>query len=65
MLDFDMRPYEIYVWGSYGLSAIGILGLIIHSFLRHRSAKSDLLATEARWIANKPEATKGETKDES
>lgn len=65
MLDLDMRPYEIYVWGSYGLSAIAILGLIVHSLLRSQEARRDLLATEARWSANKPEATKGETSDES
>jgi len=50
MLDFDMSPYGFFVWGSYGLSALGISGLIIHSNYSAHKAKAALIQSERLWV---------------
>jgi heme exporter protein CcmD len=65
MLDLDMRPYEIFVWGSYALSALGILGLIFHTQLNAKAAKTELLTAQSLWIAHQARTIDKETKDET
>ena len=34
--DFDMSPYGFYVWGSYGISAVVLIGLAVRAWLAGR-----------------------------
>ena len=34
-LDFDMGKYGVYVWGAYGATFIGLVGLVGSSLIAH------------------------------
>jgi heme exporter protein D len=49
MSDFlAMGGYAAYVWGSYGLAALIVLGLILTVLRRHAGARAAVAELEAR-----------------
>ena len=45
-MNFDMSPYGAYIWPSYIVSAVAIIGLTAWSLLAWRRAKARLAALE-------------------
>ena len=43
-----MGGYAVYIWPSYGLAAIIVLGLTVFSLMRHARVKTELERLEAR-----------------
>jgi heme exporter protein D len=52
VVDFDMGKYALYVWGSYGATALAIGGLVLLSLRAHAKWKQQLEALQA--TAEKP-----------
>ena len=46
-MDLDMGKYALYVWGSYGASALAIAGLIALSLRAHAKWKKQLEVLQA------------------
>ena len=46
-LDLDMGKYAIFVWGSYGASAIAVGALVLMSLRAHATRKKQLEALQA------------------
>jgi heme exporter protein D len=47
-MNFDVSPYEAYIWPAYGLSMIVLGGLAFWTFRQWRAAKAKLAALEAK-----------------
>lgn len=47
MLDLDMGKYGLYVWGSYGATAVAFIALSVASLAAHRAQKRRLKALQA------------------
>jgi heme exporter protein CcmD len=47
MLDFDMGKYGFFVWGAYGATALGLMGLILLTLRAHAERKKHLAALQA------------------
>lgn len=45
-LDFDMGKYVLFVWGSYGASALALIGLVVLSLRARAKAKAALKQLE-------------------
>ncbi len=52
-LDLDMGKYGLFVWGSYGASALGLLGLVVLSLRARAKAKAAVRALEDQTRENK------------
>lgn len=46
-MDFDMGKYALYVWGSYGATALAIGALILLSLRAHAKWKKQLETLQA------------------
>lgn len=46
-LDLDMGKYVFFVWGSYGATALGLIGLVVLSLRAHTERKKQLKALQA------------------
>ncbi|MEM9965506.1 MAG: heme exporter protein CcmD [Asticcacaulis sp.] len=46
MLDLDMGKYVVYVWGSYGATALTLIALTVASVAAHRAQKRKLNALQ-------------------
>ncbi|ESQ86444.1 hemagglutination activity protein [Asticcacaulis sp. AC460] len=46
MLDFDMGKYGVYVWTSYGVTLLGLAGLIAWSLRAHAKRKAAVKALQ-------------------
>ena len=46
MLDLDMGHYAFYVWGAYGVTALGLIGLVVASLLAHARKRRVLEALQ-------------------
>jgi heme exporter protein D len=47
MMDFDMGKYGLFVWGSYGLSAVALMALACLSLMAHKRLQKTLAALNA------------------
>jgi heme exporter protein CcmD len=47
MIDLDMGKYGFYVWGSYALTAISLIGIVALSVMTHQKMKRQLKALNA------------------
>lgn len=47
-LDFDMGKYGLFVWGSYGASALALIGLAVLSLRARSKAKAAVKALEGQ-----------------
>ena len=47
MLDLDVSPYGLFVWGAWGISALALLALVVRSAVASRRWKRDLERLEA------------------
>ena len=45
---WNMGGYAVYIWPSYGLAALIVLGLTVFSLMRHARVKAELERLEAR-----------------
>jgi heme exporter protein CcmD len=43
-MDFDMGKYVVFVWGSYGISAVALIALAVISLKAHSRLKRELQA---------------------
>ena len=48
MLDLDMTPYSAFVWGSYGVTALVLVGLTIQCVLNARRSAKRLAELESQ-----------------
>ena len=46
-LDLDMGKYVFFVWGSYGATALGLIGLVVLTVRAHAEHKKQLAALQA------------------
>ncbi len=46
-LDLDMGKYVFFVWGSYGATALGLIGLVVLTLRAHAERKKQLAALQA------------------
>lgn len=46
-LDLDMGKYVFFVWGAYGATALGLIGLVALSLRAHAERKKQLAALQA------------------
>lgn len=46
-LDLDMGKYVFFVWGAYGATALGLIGLVALSLRAHAERKRQLAALQA------------------
>jgi heme exporter protein CcmD len=53
-MDFDMGKYGLFVWGSYGLSFLGLAGLVALSVKAHADKARALAALNEAIKAVKP-----------
>jgi heme exporter protein CcmD len=51
--DFDMGKYSFFVWGSYGATALGLIGLVVLTLRAHADHKRQLTALQAAAEAKK------------
>ena len=47
-MNFDVSPYEAYIWPAYGLSVLVLGAMIIWTIAKWRAAKATLAALEAK-----------------
>lgn len=47
MLDLDMNPYGVFVWGAYAVTAGVLVGLSLRTWLAARAARRALDQAEA------------------
>jgi heme exporter protein CcmD len=52
-LDLDMGKYVFFVWGSYGATALGLIGLVVLTTRAHAERKRQLTALQAAAEAKK------------
>ncbi|MFT3998449.1 MAG: heme exporter protein CcmD [Asticcacaulis sp.] len=52
-MDLNMGKYVLFVWGSYGISAAALIGLVIVSVRAHREKAAKLRALQAQLAAEK------------
>ncbi len=60
-MDLNMGKYALFVWGSYGVSFVAIVGLVALSLRTHLRHKTVLAALQAAADAPKSDVTKAET----
>ena len=46
MLDLDMSPYGVFVWSSWGISAVALVAISIRALVAARRWKSELTRLE-------------------
>lgn len=46
-LDLDMGKYVVFVWGAYGATALGLIGLVVLTLRAHIKRKKQLAALQA------------------
>ena len=47
-MNFDLGPYAMYIWPSYAVSAVGVIGMILWSVIGWYKAKAVLAKLEQR-----------------
>ena len=52
-LDLDMGKYVFFVWGAYGATALGLIGLVVLSLRAHAERKKQLAALQAAVAESK------------
>ncbi|UDF03801.1 heme exporter protein CcmD [Asticcacaulis sp. AND118] len=52
-MDLDMGKYVLFVWGSYGLSAVALITLTVLSVNTHRERAAKLKALQDQLAAEK------------
>lgn len=52
-MDLDMGKYAFFVWGSYGVTALALLGLMVLSVRAHRDRAAKLKALQETLAAEK------------
>lgn len=52
-LDLDMGKYVFFVWGSYGATALGLIGLVVLTLRAHAERKKQLAALQAAVAESK------------
>jgi heme exporter protein CcmD len=52
-LDLDMGKYVFFVWGSYGATALGLIGLVVLTLRTHAERKKQLAALQAAMETSK------------
>lgn len=52
-LDLDMGKYVFFVWGSYGATALGLMGLVVLTLRAHSERKKQLAALQAAVAESK------------
>jgi heme exporter protein CcmD len=51
--DLDMGKYVFFVWGSYGATALGLIGLVVLTLRAHSERKKQLAALRAAMETSK------------
>lgn len=46
-LDLDMGKYVFFVWGAYGATALGLIGLVVLTLRAHADRQKQLAALQA------------------
>ena len=47
-MNFDVSPYEAFIWPAYGLTLLVLGGLVVWTVSQWRAAKAKLAALEPR-----------------
>lgn len=51
---FAMGGHGLYIWGSYGVAALLMIGEAVWVWRRHRKAATDLSRTETEMSTSQP-----------